>query len=436
MVDFVEQATLHVKDRSTATLNKINRAIRDLRREADRLDGKRINIKANVTGIPAARRELSIVARVRTAKVKTELSGVAAARRELEKLAQTRNARINASANTSAPPGVPPARGTTGAPRQVSVATEPFRHMLTGAFHELGFVIRRAVVEGFREGASQRDIAASRLELQELTPEELNTANRQIAAVDRDFVEFNEGQLRGVFAEVNLITRGDQEANSVLLRQVADLARLQILQGEDGNAAINSAFEFVKAAEQSGATVDETGQFSREASEAFFTTIKQGMVQGGVEISAQLIRTMTKSLRSSRFGLDERGRITAIALSEENSTAGVGINQAIKQLSGQGNAKFRNARLEELGLLEIKEVEVGRIGNDPVFENRAAGAVGDGLLRRDPAQFVDEFVIPALEADGIDTNDPVAVSLAANEMVGNRTAVEALTSLILRNNEL
>lgn len=445
MVSFVEQATLRVKDESSTPLRRINRELAALYRTAGR------NLRVSVTGIAAANSQLNTLnnrLRSISGSRRIDFTGITQATARARSLNtalnnaarnRTANIRVNAplpGGQTSGPAGRAAGSTTTNALR-ATLDTTGLRNVMNNSIQRMGHAIESAIIQGFQKAATERDLSATSLALLNLPAAQEETAISEARRISDEAPQFNEGQVRGVMAEVLRTTRFDQEAASILTEQAVSIARLQVLQGTDPERAIGNSFEFVKSAEQSGNLTDQAGNFSEEIAEEFFTTLKRNVVAGGQEITAELIRTLTKSLRVSRFGLNDRGFTTAIALAEEQgSTAGVGLNQAIKQLSGQGNAKFRIANLAELGLLTTEEVQTGTVAGVPITETRTNVPLENDLLRSDPAAWVRRYLMPAFDEAGVDLSNPAAVAQAVNDVVGDRTAVESVTGLILRAEEL
>lgn len=465
MPDFVEQATLRVKDQATKPIRKINGELTKLLKQMEKVEkqgkalsrlhinftgisgaindvnrllstmrqvkSKNVNLRARVSNPKTIRNELNTLARTREAKIRATAANVKATRTLLNNLSRNRTVSINTRMNGV---GLTPGAGMTGT---VRVDTAGLRSALRASWAELGHEIRMAVVEGFRRGAASQDVASTRLQLQDLAPAQARQVNALGGNLAAEFTAFTRGEIQGALSELIPVVRGDQEALNLISREVLRMAQLQVALGSSAEQAIDQAFLFAKAGESAGRFTDADGNIDKEGVDQFFDLLTKGMIEFGREIDANLVRTLTKSLRASRFGLDERGFLTSLLVAEEQgSTAGVGINQLIKQLSGERIQKRQLAELIRLGLVGQKEVKTGTQGGKVVTEVVAAGAVDEDLLRSNIQGWVLENIIPVMEREGFDPANAVDASRFAGSITSDRTATDALVNAILRAQEI
>lgn len=457
MANFVERATLIVSDQSSASINKINKSLSELFRTANKLSSIRINlrgldrIQSQVNNLTAKLKQTERV------PLKIQLTGLresdvskvkklTAALRDYRKVAAGLPGVNIPAPNVPAPPPQPrqPRQPRPVAPppglvqRQlVNINVRPLENVLNGFVARLGSTIESAIISGFKRGTSDIDVAETRLALQNVTPQERGLATQVARAISEQFPTVSRGAALGLVSELFPVVRGQNEAIQPIANQLAQFAQLRVALGESAEQAINSSIELAKAGEQMGAFTDATGKVDIAGVEKFFATINRAFALIGKEATPELVRGLTKSLRTSKFGLDERGLLTALFLAEESgTTAGVGINQAIKQLSGERVQKKQLARLMELGLITSKEVEAGKVGNQTVTELVGGGAIDEAQLRSNILQWVVDNVIPKARDAGFDVSNPVEAARFAGEITSDRTATEALTSLLIRANEL
>jgi hypothetical protein len=469
MANFVEQATLLVKDKATKDIRKVNKELNKLHKTADRL--KSMPIK--MTGITAAIRDVTRLGdqlrrlpRSKTISVRIQKAGSLAGVRNSLKggdlQVAVRPAATKASVAAFARDlrtalkahkftvHVRPIVGNINSQVAGSVQTTPrtggqrvrldysgLDQMLRNSWARLGMTIEQAVIRGFERGASAQDVAGTRLGLQGLNPQQAAQVGSLSAQLSGEFQSFTRGEIQGSLAELLPVVRGDAEALGLVSREILRMAELQVALGSTAEEAIDRAFLFAKAGESAGRFTDAEGNIDRAGIDQFFDLLTKGMVEFGREIDANLVRTLTKSLRTSKFGLDERGFLTSLLLAEEQgSTAGVGINQLIKQLSGERIQKKQMSRLIELGLVSSREIVTGTEGGKPVTEIIVEGTVGEDELRENPAAWVNKYVIPVMRKAGFDPANAVDAARFAGSITSDRTATDQLTAIILRNAEI
>lgn len=450
MASFVEQATLKLIDESSGKVRKINSELKKLFATANKMRNMRLGVNTNDLGKASTRvkslvndlnklrrAKASVDVRVNTNQARGQITRILS---ELRKIPKSITTRYNITQSGQMPRV--PTPGLLPQPRQprvppVTVNVGPLNSLLNGFINRLGYTIEFAIISGFAKGASNIDIADTRLGLQGLTEQQTSQAQALAASISKEFRAISRGQALGMIAELFPITRGDTAAIEPVARELAQFTELRIAAGEAGDQAIESAFKLAKAGEQMGAFTDAAGNVDTKKVESFFDTINRAFVQIGREATPELVQGLTKSLRTAKFGLDERGIITALLLAEEQgTTAGVGINQLIKQLSGERIQKKQLNRLRELGLVTTTEVETGRVGKERTMEIVVEGAVDDEGLRTNPLKWVMDNIIPAMRREGFDPSRPTDVSRFTGQITSDRTATEALAALIIRADEL
>lgn len=452
MVSFVESATLRLNDDSSKKIRAVNAALSQLFATSRKMKSMRIDIKGldkapsqvrkltaemqKLQKAQSAIKRLSGTIKINDSAVDRALNKVTTLRRMLNQLSS--NVRVNVSGRVPTQPPMapgPPQRPPRVPPVTVNVA--PLNSLLNGFISRLGYTIESAIIRGFRQGTSAIDVAETRLGLQGLPPEQRSFANDVAKGLSRDFQVLSRGQALGIVSEILPIVRGQTEAVSPIATEVSRFVELQVALGQSADAAIDSAFKFAKAGEQAGRFTDAAGNIDPNGISNFFQTLRQGAAQIGKEFTPELVQGVTKLLRTSKFALNNEGLLTALFLAEEQgTTAGVGINQLIKQLSGERIQKKQLANLEALGLITTTEVETGRVGADRTFEREAKGSVNDELLRENILQFVIQEVFPRAKAAGFDLTKETDAARFAGTVTSDRTATDALTALILRANEI
>ena len=429
MTSFVEEATLGLNDQATSKIRSINRELNKLMQTGRKLGGIEIKLSGADRAVRQVRSLASEITKIptrRTARI--DVSGTEMAERKVRSLA----AEITKLSGKAVGVGVN--RTGSGVPAGTGRG-------FGGGFSTADrarFQAESGLIRGTAQGARDLDIADSRLAAQGFDgPGEKALVQDVIKSLSREFQEFSLGKISSFVSEVRGVARDDTGALLPLSREILELAKLQVQFGEDKNVALDSAAKFAKAGEQSGKFTNQDGDIDLGKITNFADIIKKAQIELGVEIDANLIRTLTKSLRTSKFSLDDRGLLTAILLAEEaGSTAGVGINQLIKQLSGERIAKKQRSFAAEIGLLELEEVQTGTEGGLPVIEFLPVGTKDEELLRENPVAWVKKYLIPVMREQGFDPSNPTQVPQFSGKITSDRTATESLSSFILRASEI
>lgn len=485
MASFVETATLKVIDQSSAPVQKINKELTRLTQTVAKLRqnlGKVGEIKINASQVSRAtkqlqdlnkqavglKRNMKVDGRVRinglsqTRRDLVQLSGTAAnlkgrlnlkgrinvdagnALQTLNKLTNRANAAGQALGRVGArfpnmPNSGPQPRNPPNVPQKVTVEYSGFAAFMNGMLSRLGSTIEGAIISGFKQGYQQQDVADVKLGLLSVPPEKraaITAASEQIAA--RDPI-LSRATAQGFMAENYALTGGDVNAATQLSQMQAELVRLSVALGESADQATESAFKYSKAADTAGLLTDAAGKFDPKAAQQFFDTLKQAKAQFGQEITADLISTVMKSARGSKFSLapNSTGLLTLLSMAEESgSTAAVGMNQLLKQLRGVGVKAEVLGNQADYGLVKTEEVKTGKVGGKQSTKLVAAGSIDANMLLTDPRGFVEKYIIPQMLKRGLDPNNPSQALDVAQSLTGERTAVEALTSLILKNQDI
>lgn len=467
MVSFVEQAILKVDDQSTAPIQSINNELKKLLATARKLKAVPIRI-STITGVrrdladlqarlksiskshlvnvnvkvssssgttlPALNRSLAALNRRGPISMDIRVNG-AAALRTLTNISNRVKALRDLGAITipvgttggGLPPAGPGVRTGPGARRPgipglgqgPQLGTSLLQIWSVGFIYRLGSTIENAIVAGFARGTSEQDIADTRVGLFQTTPDETQSMEDASLALRESVPALSRGEALGLVSELFPTFKNNTDLLDDAAIKLGELIEIQIALGKDRQTAISDASRIARAGDQQGAFTDENGVGDLDSLNAFFDNALRQQIQLGSEFNATLVAATMKSLRVSKFGLDDRGFTTVMMLAEEQgSTAGVGVNQMIMQLSGVGVTKKAMAEQEEFG-----------IRND-------AGLIQQELLRQDPARYVREVIIPEMVRQGVDPNDPNAAIETATSLVSDRTAIDTLAALILKSDEL
>lgn len=430
MVKFVESAILKVVDQSSRNLNKIEKAMRSFRAEANRL--KKLNVNLNVSAIRSATRDINST----SAAIK-RLNG------QMKQLANNRvNLRTGLGGGGAGGMGGGGGNGSGrfnrgGGGGTYRINAGALDIWAAGFINRLGSTIESAIVNGFRNGARSADIADSRF--RELGLNDTQRANARIGAqrVSERFPVLGQADAERLIGDSLPTTRGNLDIATQLTEYLAGIITAQVRRGVPLEQAKSDAINLVKAAESSGNVTDANGVFDPDRAKRFFDLLNKAFIEAGEDMSASLIRNFTKSLRTSRFGLDERGWAAGLLMAEEQgSTAGVGINQAITQLTGTRIQKKQLGNLIDLGLITEGQARVGMLGDKTLTELIGNGAVDEDQLRANMLNWTIEKLIPKMQQLGLDPNNRTDVSKFSSLIASDRTAISAISEFINRSQEL
>lgn len=472
---FVEQATLLLKDKSSGQIKKINSELRKLDATAKLVKKSLAGINFNIKGLSKATSEINrfataarkagavrIAPSVDTGKIKqasaaitslrsnanksinvrisTNVAGVRSATGAVNRLhtlarrtIPVQTLRINRVYTNSGP-------GALVNPRNNSIRMHLDEGPLRMVFREIGQELASAIVSGvkraFASGFSEQDIADTRLSLLNVDTKERKGIDKLTKQMANDNPVFSQAQYQGLAAEALPVVKGRTQDLGFLLEQEGRLGALLTALGKTPDEAREGMTKYIKAGEQSGRITNQQGFIDPKMLEGYTNALIKATVQIGRELTPELVEKTLKSARSAKYTLDDSGLAALLlAAEEQGSTAGVGVNQMIKNLTG-GTTKEKASNQVAFGLQTQKEIEVGRTGGKKRTELVAAGSVDEEMLRENPLQFVGTYIIPAMRKAGFDPNNATSASKFSNLIAGDRTAAETLTGFIKRYNDL
>ncbi|MDQ6433758.1 hypothetical protein RB623_06795 [Mesorhizobium sp. LHD-90] len=377
---------------NTRTLGRAEREIRNLTRSVSNLQ-------------QAARRPITIA--INTSRAQQQIQ------------------RLRQQASQSVTMGV----GATGRNAGYSFGRDMGLGFRAAIGNEIFQFAKRAVVEG----ATATDVSDTRLALQQLSATDEAAARsaiqdilkRQQATPSKQLL--NEAQTQSLLTEALGVTRGDVGAAKLLTEELTTMIKLGVAQGQTLDAALEGAINFGKAGEQMGKFTDSvTGAFDPRGMAAWFELQRKTMPSIGKEYTGQFVRMLTQGLRSSKYPLTPEAFVKGALLQEENTSTGVGINQLVKNLTGGTDVKTMLNQMMA-GLIETEQV-----GKKTMWR----GTFDEDALRENPAQWINDYVIPAMKKQGFDPASATDATKFASLIASDRTARETLTAMIIRNQEL
>ena len=494
MASFVEEATLRVKDESSAQIKKINAELKKLFQTANSLKSIKVDIKVNDKGITQAIGNINRLKSAmrgmssQTVTIKANASGLAAVQKQLTQLrAQAARPitgpRIQPAKGmpwgyTPAPPGKPfptpkapppPPPGAPPGPSRLGQAawattkgTGKFLVHVTGgiigleagSLASIGNQIGRAIGQAGKEGYKQADIADTKMALQQYSDWQkgaINTAVEEWAQSEKDRPYWNRAQMKDLTVESMNTTGGDPRAATFLAKEAANLAKVGEGMGQTAEQARQGALAFIKAGEQSGNLADpKTGLFNYQRATEYFDTMRLLQRQVGQEFTGQKWQTTVGAAGVSKYGLNRQGMITlGLGMEEMGSKAGTGLNEAIKNLSTTRLDPHKVANLEAMGLVTpgstiakggtprgMSKKEAQRQRQEmSIIDIIGKGAVDEVGLRQNVHKWAQEQAIPTMTKLGLDPTKITDIQKFAG-LITSGKGTDFLTGIIERSQEL
>lgn len=456
---YVESATLELIDKSSAQAKKINASLKALDKTAQQLSKTLANLGKGGSALGKATRDANALAKAlqKAANVKINPKvNLGAAQRSLNGL-KAKNLSITVTANTSLARTSIAALGRR--PVAVPVTLQQPRNMrpirvqvdhraLRSAFADIGREIGRSIYENIkqaiRDGYTSADTSRSKVNSQQNTPAQ-NDAMYQGVTRYLEGERANSTQGTGlsrveaekVMAETSPAVRGDPAAVAAILKEVAAAIKLQVQLGQNRKDAVDSAFEFIKAAEASNNFKDKDGNFDAGKFSTFMETLRDAAPDIAQEFTGRFVRQAIKYLRGSKAGIGGEQLLTTLYGNEESgSTYSVGLNQLTKMLGGDQQSKKSLAFLSSLGLQTTKEIKVGKTGGKVTTELVAGDLEDEALMRDNMLRWVKEVMLPKAKAKGYDLNNKDDIRKFIGGMGGTATAQDVAGQIIGRMMDL
>jgi hypothetical protein len=470
--------------KSTSITIKINdkgvqsaiRNLRSLRKEIDRLGGHgggtSLNVRLNPTSLANMRRQLSAVHAHAAQSAVQAVRGMIPTRTGLGGVGRVGIIPVRVIgavriAGTWPPGGAGAGRGAGGGGGRHGAFGAGGQGLLgrlaggvalgtlgANSLQTIGRQIGRAAVEGTKDF----DVGMTSWQMKNLPAIQqaagIYAVNELQAEGDKAGGAFlNIGQRMRRFSEAYGTAR-DVQAAKFLTGQMEETIRLQVALGRSFQDASDDSINFIKGLEQAGkltfraGDIDEAGReikpgdsrignFNKVAAERQMNFLRVMIPTIGEEMTGGFYRKMATYMRGSRYAANERSMATVLLMGEEmGTTAAVGWNQMIKQLGGRGITKAINAGQIEQGwrpIIGMAPDKPGRRGRKGAKGGPIYGPTVDyDLLQKDPISWLEKHAIPKL---GADIADPAKVKQFAEKVTGDRTATDALMSILFRYQE-
>lgn len=442
MVDFVEQATLRVRDQSTGPINKINKAIANLLKQAKQLNNIKVGIdtgKANrdvqnlsktlknvpkninskvsvkVAGMGAVQKQLANLSKTQVAGVRIRLTNLQSIRQQLQTQLNLNGPRGPRGGNPNAAAGRGFAQSFLNALRPENAGASIARGFLSA----VGGNIQRIVSDTLK-------VAGSAPLNKEDAVQRLRTAGLDDSTVN--FMQQEASRLSGIYkgtTETSILESGREAAGRFDTTTPEGLAQLtvvmerlakntQILSAVTGKGIVNGGDQarlIEGAISQVGATSDP-----KEA-EATSTAIIRGIIASGGDLTAYDAKRTLQQLGGARGNLSEDTLTQLLLLRDEGGARSTGEFRQLFQDLVRGNLNKND---------KAAQVESGLRGPGAKPTNLA------GRLQENFLDTVEDFFIPLLKKRGVDVNNKIEVATALDDIgLSAQGGIATLTDAII-----
>lgn len=485
MVSFTESATLRVVDQSTGSINRINAALKQLKKTTDSLKSKKIDLGLDTGKLTQAQ-----------ASVRRLASEIA----RLKSAGGTINLRVNAQGMNNVQQQMRQMRAQARNP--ITIKTLLGAEMVRAGLHH--------AYQAAKEGTNDADIGKTKLDLKQMGDRLSKGTRREIAENNISEIlksqsaqpgggMWNRGQVSSQYAEMlGVVMEGASQAlktqivdqvknakgetvavprvgkdNRPVMRDTTpaermDMSRnmqqsakfmtdqnLQLAQtlvdlGFSVDKANEDAIKFGKGIQVQNKVFDNaTGLIDPDKAKEQYSMINKLMASIGTEATGSNFLQLQKYLRGARFSLSEEATAITMSMFEEmGTTAAVGMNQMIRGFGGHAK-KYALEEQARLGLIGTKTETKGTgkraktkvVPGDMSEENARK-------LRETPMDYVAENLEDAWRADlkkknpkiteeqiQAKFNDTTWVQRAVEKIQTERTAIDTLASLFNKRQE-
>ena len=152
------------------------------------------------------------------------------------------------------------------------------------------------------------------------------------------------------------------------------------------------------------------------------------------ELTGENVFQFLKYARQARYTATPETLMSGMLTSEEMgaSSAGVALNQAVRQLLGLNVPGGTLDQLAKQGLITTKQVEEGAVGGKKKTKRVVDEPLDEEGLRANFWQFVGDKLIPRMREQGLDPGKPSDAAKYAATITSTATARDLVTGAITR----
>jgi hypothetical protein len=498
LVDYVEKATLQLVDQTSGKVNKINAALRSLRKEATATQkalaglGKGAS-PANLNKTAAALNNIAKASKKIPKRITTNIEVKGAKSSDIKKmadalgqfkkankgltgllgsqgktpnfagldtlvsklvrvaraanLAQMALAKVKNNIPTNAGQGGGRGGGRTRnpgqslnppTPRNIGLSIQPLKSFLRSWLVDMGHTIVNSIKQGFAEGIKGFDVASNKFQQQRFTPEQ----QAELAARARTNSQANPliryDQRMDLYAEVASNFKDPLDATR-LDPSLDRAVKVSVQQGQSAAEAITGVATFIRGLGQAGYLQDSKGNFDPNVIK-YIDAFTSAKVSEGAQINFNDAFQLLKNSKTSGQSLTPEGFFMQLLAAADvgASTQGVQLNMATKTFAGETTKKAIQAQ-EDAGLREKgRLVKSGAVGKKTTYSYEAGALKDEELFRENPADWIRKYILGKggfLDQKGVNGSNAAAVISALDPLSGNRNSDDFLAKAVLQFQE-
>lgn len=437
MARFVESAVLKVIDQSSRPLSSIEKALRHVQREAERLS--KTQLRRSLAGIEGVSAKGAAASFRQLGEAYSRLGGRADSLTSKilgVNSALNRQSSLARRAATSLEAIKPPRRFAMPAD---SVRAERPRG-LVGRYRDADATYRAAEAgRRLRSAVTNESVVDISQARANITRANLpgDEANRLEAIASKIIAKFP-AMSRAEALQTALETRQSVpkiENVEPIVNELARAFQASLATGASRQDSARNLQYLTKAAGMTGKLLDSQGNATPDALRGMLDAFIKGKVLEGRAIDARRFFELMKYSRVSGATMDNDAILRAVLEASDmgGSSTGVAINQLVKNLTGSAKVSALEA-LYKAGLANGR-YETGASGRQKfVF----GGIKDEEALRANPWEFVRSKMLGpegTLTKAGVDVNNTAAVAKWVNTITSDRTAQGILTNIITQLKE-
>jgi len=334
--------------------------------------------------------------------------------------------------------GNPPGRA---APAQnIGLELQPLKSLFRSFIVDIGHTIVGAIKEGFAEGIKGYDVAANKLAQQRITGPAAEQLRQQAFAGERRAPIWRADERMDFYAEVGSNFRDPRDA-AKFDQYVERAIYAAVQQGGSRDEATTGVAQLFKGLGNAGYLQDAQGNLNSDIGK-YIDAYTAAKYSEGAQINFNDAAQLLKYARTSAQSITPREFFTQLIASADigASTAGVQLNQAMKNFAGETTKKALQAQ-EEGGLRSPGTmVKSGQVGKKATYTYEAGQIVDEELLRENPTAWIQKNIAGPngyLARKGLDVNKASSAEIlsALDPLAGNRNVDDFLAKAVLQAQE-
>ena len=202
--------------------------------------------------------------------------------------------------------------------------------------------------------------------------------------------------------------------------------------GGHGAGAEKQFMDIVKLMEMRGLMRNFTPEKMESMGDLF---VKNYVASGGMVKPSDFL-AMMKTGGTAAKGVDDDFMFALGHIMQEKggSRSGTALMSTYQGMVAGRMPQQVAGALEKLGLLDHKAVHYGKTGH--ITHVDAGGMVDSKLMQARPDLYLQKYILPALQKQGVDMNDTNAVLMKLNALTGQRTSSDFFAQMFLERSQI